>query len=87
MAEHDSDREDRGEGEGTDPRAGAPQEQNVPFDEDAAWAAIVAAYGEEPADPPGAKPFRSVEDLALLERPDDDDGGGDAGAAAPEPSA
>ncbi|MCQ6556914.1 hypothetical protein NPS70_27560 [Streptomyces sp. C10-9-1] len=38
-----------------------------PIDEEAAWAAIVAGYGEEPADPPGAKPFRSVEDLALLE--------------------
>ncbi|MGS2587428.1 hypothetical protein [Streptomyces hebeiensis] len=38
-----------------------------PIDEDAAWAAIVAGYGEEPPDPPGAKPFKSVEDLALLE--------------------
>ncbi|WP_406860466.1 hypothetical protein ABZO31_08380 [Streptomyces sp. HUAS MG47] len=36
-----------------------------PIDEEAAWAAIVAGYGEEPADPPGAKPFRPVEDLAL----------------------
>ncbi|MFI2437289.1 hypothetical protein [Streptomyces sp. NPDC018693] len=57
MAEHDSDREDGLE----------PEEQSVPFDEDAAWAAIVAGYGEEPPDPPGAKPFKSVEDLALLE--------------------
>ncbi|MFF3287478.1 hypothetical protein [Streptomyces sp. NPDC003023] len=38
-----------------------------PIDEEAAWAAIVAGYGEEPSDPPGAKPFKSVEDLALLE--------------------
>lgn len=38
-----------------------------PIDEEAAWAAIVAGYGQEPADPPGAKPFKSVEDLALLE--------------------
>ncbi|MGW4028575.1 hypothetical protein ACWEFL_04510 [Streptomyces sp. NPDC004838] len=38
-----------------------------PIDEEAAWAAIVAAYGDEPVDPPGAKPFKSVEDLALLE--------------------
>ncbi|MFD9226096.1 hypothetical protein ACFWDI_40265 [Streptomyces sp. NPDC060064] len=38
-----------------------------PIDEEAAWAAIVAGYGEEPADPPGAKPFKSVEDLAMLE--------------------
>ncbi|GLF94145.1 hypothetical protein [Streptomyces yaizuensis] len=40
-----------------------------PIDEEAAWAAIVAGYGEEPVDPPGAKPFRSVEDLARLEAP------------------
>ncbi|MFF9276199.1 hypothetical protein [Streptomyces griseosporeus] len=58
MAEHDSER-----GDGLD----EPEEQSVPFDEEAAWAAIVAGYGEEPADPPGARPFRSVEDLALLE--------------------
>ncbi|OIJ97117.1 hypothetical protein [Streptomyces colonosanans] len=56
MAEHDSDREDR-----------EPDEKGVPVDEEAVWAAIVAGYGEEPADPPGAKPFKSVEDLALLE--------------------
>jgi hypothetical protein len=37
-----------------------------PIDEEAAWAAMVAAYGEQPADPAGAKPFTSVEDLALL---------------------
>ncbi|WP_238431417.1 hypothetical protein [Streptomyces cavernae] len=50
---------------------GAPgpggDEQAPAFDEAAAWAAIVAGYGEEPPDPPGAKPFKSVEDLALLE--------------------
>ncbi|MFJ8232112.1 hypothetical protein ACIQ9E_19440 [Streptomyces sp. NPDC094448] len=40
-----------------------------PIDEEAAWAAIVAGYGEEPPDPPGAKPFKSVEDLAALEAP------------------
>ncbi|MFR9795522.1 hypothetical protein ACL02U_06380 [Streptomyces sp. MS06] len=57
MAEHDSDREDGHE----------PEEQSVPFDEDAAWDAIVAGYGDEPPDPPGSKPFKSVEDLALLE--------------------
>ncbi|WP_217209413.1 hypothetical protein [Streptomyces sp. AC550_RSS872] len=62
MAEHDSDREKR---EDRDDRE--PEEQHVPFDEDAAWAAIVAGYGEEPPDPPGSKPFKSVEDLALLE--------------------
>lgn len=58
-----------------------------PIDEEAAWAAIVAGYGEEPADPPGARPFRSVEDLALPEPVDgedegdaDDDGDGDGEA-------
>ncbi|GAB2740215.1 hypothetical protein [Streptomyces bullii] len=65
MAEHDSDREDR-----------EPDEKGVPFDEEAAWAAIVAGYGEEPPDPPGAKPFKSVEDLALLEAETNDDGPG-----------
>ncbi|MET8568732.1 hypothetical protein [Streptomyces sp. NPDC004783] len=55
----------------------AQEEQGAPFDEDAAWAAIVAGYGEEPPDPPGAKPFKSVEDLALLEAETNDE--------APEP--
>ncbi|SHI27094.1 hypothetical protein [Streptomyces sp. 3214.6] len=74
MAEHDSDREDRenrDERDGLEGQGGREgresQEQNVPFDEDAAWAAIVAGYGEEPPDPPGAKPFKSIENLALLE--------------------
>jgi hypothetical protein len=62
VAEHDSDREDR-----------EPEEKGVPIDEEAAWAAIVAGYGEEPADPPGARPFRSIEDLAL---PDPEPAGG-----------
>ncbi|MFF8648831.1 hypothetical protein ACF06D_11395 [Streptomyces griseoluteus] len=57
MAEHDSDREGR-----------EPDEHGRPFDEDAAWRAIVAGYGDEPPDPPGSKPFRSIEDLALLEK-------------------
>ncbi|AZQ34193.1 hypothetical protein EJ357_12455 [Streptomyces cyaneochromogenes] len=72
MAEHDSDRERR---EDRDDRE--PEEQHVPFDEDAAWAAIVAGYGDEPKDPPGAKPFKSVEDLALLESDPDDEEAGD----------
>lgn len=57
VAEHDSDREGGRE----------PEEKGVPFDEAAAWEAIVAGYGDEPPDPPGAKPFKSIEDLALLE--------------------
>ncbi|MEU1474821.1 hypothetical protein ACFYZ8_31575 [Streptomyces sp. NPDC001668] len=68
MAEHDSDREGREGHEGHE-----PDEQGVPFDEEAAWAAIVAGYGEEPPDPPGTKPFKSVEDLALLETETNDE--------------
>ncbi|WP_326752217.1 hypothetical protein OH738_29800 [Streptomyces hirsutus] len=81
MAEHDSDREDREgredqearearearAGRGRDGSGPEHQDQDVPFDEDAAWKAIVAGYGDEPPDPSGAKPFKSVEDLALLE--------------------
>ncbi|MET9389117.1 hypothetical protein ABZY20_01700 [Streptomyces sp. NPDC006624] len=72
MAEHDSDREGR-----------EPDEKGVPIDEEAAWAAIVAGYGEEPPDPPGAKPFKSVEDLALLESPTNDDRPAPAAGAGP----
>jgi hypothetical protein len=65
------------------------EEQHVPFDEDAAWRAIVAGFGAEPPDPPGAKPFKSVEDLALLEAEPEDsaDKAPDAaaGPAAPRP--
>ncbi|MFM9444109.1 hypothetical protein [Streptomyces acidiscabies] len=77
MAEHDSDREDNAE----------PEDQHVPFDEEAAWAAIVAGYGDEPKDPPGAKPFKSVEDLALLEARTNDDEKPPEKPAAPEASA
>lgn len=66
MAEHDSDREDR-----------EPDEKGVPIDEEAVWAAIVAGYGQEPPDPPGAKPFRPVEDLALPAWEPDGAGGDD----------
>ncbi|WP_149179367.1 hypothetical protein [Streptomyces sp. TRM49041] len=52
-------------GQGSSERPGEGEERRL--DEDAAWAAIIAGYGDEPPDPPGAKPFRSVEDLALLE--------------------
>ncbi|MGA5649711.1 hypothetical protein [Streptomyces seoulensis] len=76
MAEHDSDREGR-----------EPDEHGTPLDEDAVWRAIVAGYGDEPPDPPGSRPFRAVEDLALLEKDpepeteSDDDG--TAGKPAP----
>ncbi|MFD9393280.1 hypothetical protein ACFWBB_21940 [Streptomyces sp. NPDC060000] len=87
MAEHDSDREDRenrDERDGPEGRAGRePEEQSVPFDEDAAWAAIVAGYGEEPTDPPGAKPFKSIEDLALLEVEPNGDRSGTGAAEEP----
>ncbi|MFG3344904.1 hypothetical protein ACGF1Z_07540 [Streptomyces sp. NPDC048018] len=55
-----------------------------PIDEAAAWAAIVAGYGEEPADPPGARPFRPVEDLALPEMPEEDGAVASATRTAPE---
>ncbi|WP_326788263.1 hypothetical protein [Streptomyces sp. NBC_00151] len=58
-------------------------EQSVPFDEEAAWKSIVEGYGEEPPDPPGSRPFRSVEDLALPEPGPDTDsgtGGGNSGS-------
>ncbi|MEU5751905.1 hypothetical protein [Streptomyces sp. NPDC047829] len=81
MAEHDSDREDREERDverehREDPERAqerVPGGQGAPVDEAAAWAAIVAGYGDEPPDPPGAKPFKSVEDLALLEPETNDD--------------
>ncbi|MGW1911054.1 hypothetical protein ACWCQS_10100 [Streptomyces sp. NPDC002076] len=74
MAEHESDREDR-----------EPDEQKVPFDEDAAWRAIVAGYGEEPPDPPGARPFKPVEDLALPEPEPEKDAESDTGKAPVRP--
>ncbi|NEY34009.1 hypothetical protein GTU99_17680 [Streptomyces sp. PRKS01-65] len=84
MAEHDADREEREDREdhedredrvnrGNDGEKPGPKERGAPLDEDAAWAAIVAGYGDEPPDPPGAKPFKSVEDLALLEPVTNDD--------------
>ncbi|WP_062211645.1 hypothetical protein [Streptomyces sp. NBRC 109706] len=39
-----------------------------PIDEEAAWAEIVAGYGEEPADPPGVWP--RAEDVEPIERSD-----------------
>ncbi|MER6095432.1 hypothetical protein ABT154_06135 [Streptomyces sp. NPDC001728] len=56
-----------------------------PIDEEAAWAAIVAGYGEEPVDPPGAKPYRPIENLALPEPEDEagDDGEGTSGETRP----
>ncbi|WP_328317040.1 hypothetical protein [Streptomyces sp. NBC_00388] len=55
-----------------------------PIDEEAVWAAIVAGYGEEPADPAGTKPFKSVEDLALLEEGVNADGALEPGDGKPE---
>lgn len=87
MAEHDAER--AGSDEEREPRptegTSVPDgtEEARPLDEAAAWEAIVAGYGEEPPDPPGAKPFKSIEDLALLEEdqlntlPGTDTGAGD----------
>ncbi|MGW0085925.1 hypothetical protein [Streptomyces sp. NPDC003393] len=83
MAEHDSDREGRENREPVEPvkpaseAAGSDepdgQEGGTPFDEEAAWAAIVAGYGEEPPDPPGTRPFRPIENLMLPDMPGEDD--------------
>ncbi|MFJ1777845.1 hypothetical protein ACIOKA_14120 [Streptomyces anulatus] len=80
MAEHDAERTGSDEEreprptepaavpEGTKPAGAEGAEQERAIDEEAAaWAAIVEGYGEEPPDPPGAKPFKAIEDLALLE--------------------
>lgn len=88
MAEHEADREDSREPEkipGKVPEKSDVPGDGVPLDEDAAWRAIVAGYGEEPADPPGAKPFKSVEDLALLETETNGptDGSGGPGGSGP----
>ncbi|MGW6709894.1 hypothetical protein ACWGDE_34090 [Streptomyces sp. NPDC054956] len=59
-----------------------------PLDEEAAWAAIVAGYGQEPADPPGARPFRPIENLLLPEEdvePLEPGDAADSGAGAGEP--
>ncbi|MFE9247597.1 hypothetical protein [Streptomyces sp. NPDC007088] len=69
MAENGAEREESRE----------PEESGVPFDEEAAWAAIVAGYGQEPEDPPGARPFKSVEDLARTEAASRAAGDGDQG--------
>ncbi|MFJ5288859.1 MULTISPECIES: hypothetical protein [unclassified Streptomyces] len=58
-----------------------------PIDEEAVWAAIVAGYGAEPADPAGTKPFKSVEDLALLEEGVNADGARESGAETPDAEA
>ncbi|MBT2399967.1 hypothetical protein [Streptomyces sp. ISL-100] len=73
MAEHDAEpagREEEREPDETAAASGAAasgESAGESVDEDAAWAAIVAGYGEEPPDPPGAKPFKSIEDLYLPE--------------------
>ncbi|MFI5665637.1 hypothetical protein [Streptomyces sp. NPDC051704] len=54
-----------------------------PLDEEAAWAAIVAGYGQEPPDPPGARPFRPIENLMLPE----EDVEPEPAAPAPSPEA
>lgn len=82
MAEHDAERAGSEEEREPRPTEGAavpdggagaqdaparPRGEGDPIDEAAVWEAIVAGYGEEPPDPPGAKPFKSIDDLAQLE--------------------
>ncbi|MEV8019592.1 hypothetical protein AB0O76_25215 [Streptomyces sp. NPDC086554] len=84
MAEQDRREPDHDEDREPEPEEKAAPEGGVPLDEDAVWREIVAGYGQEPADPPGAKPFKSVEDLALLEpetnEPPETDGKRDKGS-------
>ncbi|MFJ7586071.1 hypothetical protein ACIQZO_01465 [Streptomyces sp. NPDC097617] len=63
-----------------------------PLDEEAAWAAIVAGYGQEPPDPPGARPFKPIENLLLpeedvkpLPKPEPKPGPGPGPDAEPDP--
>ncbi|MCP3817398.1 hypothetical protein NLX86_04360 [Streptomyces sp. A3M-1-3] len=93
MAEQDADRGDSREDD-REPQvtpageAGAgAAEGGAPIDEDAAWAAIVAGYGQEPPDPPGAKPFKSIEDLALPEGDLNSTDSTEPGRKSPEPAA
>jgi hypothetical protein len=82
VAEHDAERAGSEEEREPRPTEGAavpdggagaqdalarPRGEGDPIDEEAVWEAIVAGYGEEPPDPPGAKPFKSIDDLAQLE--------------------
>lgn len=67
MAEQDRIEPDGDESREPEKRQEPAESPGLPLDEAAAWQAIVAGYGQEPADPPGAKPFKSIEDLALLE--------------------
>ncbi|MFI5802854.1 hypothetical protein [Streptomyces sp. NPDC051561] len=100
MAEHNAERADREEEREpeTTPASLSPSSSSgespeegggTPLDESAVWAAIVAGYGDEPPDPPGAKPFKSVEDLARMEGEVNGDGPAKSGSQEPsskEPS-
>jgi hypothetical protein len=73
VAEHNAERADREEEREPETTPGAPgapspaeDGNGTALDEAAVWDAIVAGYGDEPPDPPGAKPFKSVDDLARL---------------------
>ncbi|MGP3971554.1 hypothetical protein [Streptomyces sp. 6N223] len=58
-----------------DPERG---EGRDPIDEEAAWAEIVAGYGDEPADPPGVWPRAEELDLTdTVDRTDGEDRAGD----------
>lgn len=60
-----------------DPERG---EGRDPIDEEAAWAEIVAKYGEEPADPPGVWPRADQIDLTDTVDRRHGEAGGDGGA-------
>ncbi|MFI7008103.1 hypothetical protein [Streptomyces sp. NPDC050145] len=56
---------DSGAAGGEQPAEDPERDPLLPTDEDAAWAEIVAGYGQEPPDPPGARPFKPMKDLPL----------------------
>ncbi|MCQ0000253.1 hypothetical protein [Streptomyces sudanensis] len=91
-ADREEDRE-RHDGPGGRTGPGPADGARTPIDEEAAWAAIVAAYEREAVDPPGREPLRRAEDPAenpAEDRAEDpvppegepqDDGRGGRGAA------
>ncbi|WBB59869.1 hypothetical protein O7599_30660 [Streptomyces sp. WMMC500] len=63
MAERNPDREDPQQGDGpaeTEPAGAEPTASGTPLDEEAAWAEIVAAFDEDPVEPPHERAARTA---------------------------
>lgn len=84
MAEQDKIEPDGDESR--EPEKREEPSEGLPLDEDAAWQAIVAGTARSRMDPPGAKPFKSIEDLALLE-PETNETPGPGGKGTKNPTA